>query len=142
DDNMAKFEAPRGCAQKVGLDSVLSGRRDSVDRESIAASAPHATIGIVSGLDELFPRNERVVTSLRGLAGAIEPGGYLIYTNQPWHPQVEFIARVLRNREGERWIMRRRTTAQIDELVCVAGFRKMAMAVDQWCMSTACVARR
>jgi len=77
-----------------------------------------------SGLYELFPSNEPVLTSLRGLADAIEPGGYLIYTNQPWHPQLEFIAQVLTNREGERWIMRRRTTAEMDELVRVAGFER------------------
>jgi hypothetical protein len=90
----------------------------------------------------LFPRNEPVLNSLRGLAGAIEPGGYLIYTNQTWHPQVEFIAHVLRNREGEPWIMRRRTTAEIDELLCVTGFRKLAREVDQWGMCTVAIARR
>ena len=64
------------------------------------------------------------MNSLRGLADAVEPGGYLIYTNQPWHPQVEFIARVLTNREGKPWIMRRRTQAEMDELVRAAGFEK------------------
>jgi len=44
---------------------------------------------IVSGLYELFPSNDAVLNSLRGLAEAIEPGGYLIYTNQPWHPQLD-----------------------------------------------------
>ena len=55
--------------------------------------------------------------SLRGLAEAVKPGGHLLYTNQPWHPQVEFIGRVLTNREGRPWIMRRRTQAEMDELV-------------------------
>src|SRR5207244_11898287 len=112
------------------------------DWDSMAAINRRATIGIVSGLYKLFPGNEPVLNSLRGFAGAIEPGGYLIYTNQPWHPQVAFIAHVLRNREGEPWIMRRRTTAEINELVSVAGFRKMAMEVDQWGMFTVSIARR
>src|SRR5207247_2275589 len=64
------------------------------------------------------------------------------HTNRPWHPQVEFIARVLRNREGQPWIMRRRTTAEIDELVRVAGFQKVAMEVDQWGMFTVSIAQR
>jgi hypothetical protein len=38
--------------------------------------------------------------------------------------------------------MRRRTTAEIDELVRVAGFRKIAMEVDQWGMFTVSTARR
>jgi SAM-dependent methyltransferase len=142
DYKQENVDAARALAQEFGLKNVAAERGDAFDGESIAAIAPRATIGIVSGLYELFPRNEPVLNSLRGLAGAIEPGGYLIYTNQPWHPQVEFIARVLRNREGEPWIMRRRTTAEIDELVCVAGFRKMAMEVDQWGMFTVSIAGR
>ncbi len=89
-----------------------------------------------------FPRTTLVAESLAGLADAIEPGGHLIYTNQPWHPQVEFIARVLRNREGQPWIMRRRTTAEMDELVQRAGFEKIEMEIDQWGMFSVSVARR
>jgi SAM-dependent methyltransferase len=125
DYKQENVDAARALVQEFGLENVTVERGDAFDRDSVAAIAPRATIGIVSGLYELFPRNEPVLNSLRGLAEAIEPGGYLIYTNQPWHPQVEFIARVLRNREGEPWIMRRRTTAEIDELVCVAGFLKI-----------------
>lgn len=142
DYKQENVDAARALAQEFGLENVIVERGDAFDRDSIAAIAPHATIGIVSGLYELFPRNEPVLNSLRGLAEAIEPGGYLIYTNQPWHPQVEFIARVLRNREGQPWIMRRRTTAEIDELVRVAGFQKLAMEVDQWGMFTVSIARR
>jgi hypothetical protein len=90
----------------------------------------------------LVPENAVVFESLRGLAEALEPDGYLVYTNQPWHPQVEFIARVLRNREGKPWIMRRRTTAEMDELVSVAGFQKQAMEVDEWGMFSVSVAQR
>ena len=115
---------------------------DAFDRASLAAIEPRPTIGIVSGLFELFPSNTGVLTSLRGLADAIEPGGHLVYTNQPWHPQVEFIARVLRNREGEPWIMRRRTTAEMDELVRAAGFEKITMEVDEWGIFTVSIARR
>jgi hypothetical protein len=141
DYRQENVDAARALAQEFGLENVTAERGDAFDRNSIAAIAPRATIGIVSGLYELFPKNEPVLNSLYGLARAIEPGGYLIYTNQPYHPQVEFIARVLRNREGEPWVMRRRTTAEIDELVCVAGFRKMAMEVDQWGMFTVSIAR-
>jgi hypothetical protein len=142
DYKQENVEAARALAQEFGLENVTVERGDAFDCESIAAIVPRSTIGIVSGLYELFPSNEPVLNSLRGLAGAIDPGGYLIYTNQPWHSQVEFIARVLRNREGEPWIMRRRTTAEIDELVCVAGFRKVAMEVDQWGMFTVSIAQR
>jgi SAM-dependent methyltransferase len=142
DYKQENVDAARALAQELGLKNVTVEQGDAFDPDSISAMALRATIGIVSGLYELFPGNQPVLSSLRGLAGAIEPGGYLIYTNQPWHPQVEFIARVLRNREGQPWIMRRRTTAEIDELVRMSGFRKTTMEVDQWGMFTVSIARR
>ena len=41
---------------------------DAFDRASLAALQPRPTIGIVSGLYELFPDNTEVRTSLAGLA--------------------------------------------------------------------------
>jgi hypothetical protein len=99
-------------------------------------------VTVVSGLFELFPANAPVRESLRGLADVIEPGGYLIYTNQPYHPQLEFIARVLTNREGRAWIMRRRSQAEMDELVRAAGFTKLGMEIDPWGIFTVSTARR
>jgi SAM-dependent methyltransferase len=134
--------AARALAEEFRLANVVAEYGDAFDRSGLAAIEPRATIGIVSGLYELFPSNQPVLNSLRGLADALEPGGYLIYTNQPWHPQVEFIAQVLRNREGKRWIMRRRTTAEMDQLVGEAGFEKIDMEADEWGMFTVSIARR
>jgi alpha-beta hydrolase superfamily lysophospholipase len=134
--------AARALANKFGLANANAEPGDAFDRASLASITPRATIGIVSGLYELFPSNDAVLKSLAGLGEAIEPGGYLIYTNQPWHPQVEFIAGVLRNREGKPWVMRRRTTAEMDELVRLSGFEKVSMDVDHWGMFTVSIARR
>lgn len=142
DYKQENVDAASRLAQEFGLTNVTVAAGDAFDRASLAALEPSPTIGIVSGLFELFPSNDAVLTSLRGLADAIKPGGSLIYTNQPWHPQVEFIARVLRNREGQPWIMRRRTTAEMDELVRTAGFEKVTMEVDEWGIFTVSIARR
>ena len=142
DYKQENVDAAGALTQKLALDRVKVERGDAFDRASLATTEPRATIGIVSGLYELFPSNDVVLESLRGLADAIDRGGYLIYTNQPWHPQVEFIARVLRNREGKPWVMRRRTTAEMDELVASVGFKKVEMEVDQWGMFTVAIALR
>ena len=142
DYKQENIDAARTLAQEFGLDNVKVERGDAFDHGSLASIQPRATIGIVSGLYELFSSNDAVLNSLGGLAAAIEPNGYLIYTNQPWHPQMEFIARVLCNREGRPWIMRRRTTAEMDQLVCASGFEKIDMEVDQWGMFTVSIARR
>jgi hypothetical protein len=134
--------ATRALADELELHDVVVEEGDAFDRASLATIQPRPTIAIVSGLYELFPSNTAVAESLAGLAEAIEPGGHLIYTNQPWHPQLEFIARVLQNREGKPWLMRRRTTAEMDQLVSRAGFEKLEMEIDQWGMFSVSVARR
>jgi alpha-beta hydrolase superfamily lysophospholipase len=116
---------------------------DAFDRASLAAVTPRPTVGIVSGLYELFPDNEPVRRSLAGLADAIEPGGYLLYTGQPWHPQLEFIARALTShRGGQAWVMRRRSQAEMDQLVREAGFDKLVQRIDEWGIFTVSLARR
>ena len=134
--------AARRLADELHLKNVTVTQGDAFNRASLAAITPKPTIAIVSGLFELFPANELVLNSLRGLADAVEPGGFLVYTNQPWHPQVEFIAHVLTNREGHPWIMRRRTQAEMDELVHAAGFEKIRQEADQWGIFTVSLARR
>jgi alpha-beta hydrolase superfamily lysophospholipase/SAM-dependent methyltransferase len=142
DYKQENLDAARRLAEQLGLRNVMFERGDAFDRASLAAIAPKPTIAIVSGLYELFPSNEPVKNSLAGLAEAIAPGGFLIYTNQPWHPQVEFIARVLTNREGQPWIMRRRTQTEMDGLVREAGFEKLSEEIDPWGIFTVSVARR
>jgi ubiquinone/menaquinone biosynthesis C-methylase UbiE len=136
------LEAARKLAAGLGVSNVTVAYGDAFDAESLGAVAPRPTIAIVSGLYELFPQNEPLRRSLAGLARALEPGGTLIYTNQPWHPQVEFIAHVLRNREGKPWVMRRRTQAEMDELVRAAGFTKQSQEIDPWGIFTVSVATR
>lgn len=139
----ANLAAARQLARELGLaDRVTIAAADAFERDSLAAVSPKPTIGIVSGLYELFPENAPVRRSLAGLADAVEPGGYLIYTCQPWHPQLEFIARALTNREGEPWIMRRRTQQEMDALVREAGFEKLEQVIDPWGIFTVSLARR
>ncbi len=116
---------------------------DAFDRASLAAVMPRPTLAVVSGLYELFPDNEMVARSLDGVANAVEPGGYLVYTGQPWHPQLEMIARALTShRQGQAWVMRRRTQAEMDQLVEAAGFRKIAQRVDRWGIFTVSLAQK
>jgi hypothetical protein len=72
----------------------------------------------------------------------MEPGGYLVYTGQPWHPQLEMIARVLpSHRDHQPWVMRRRTQAELDELVEAAGFEKLDQLTDEWGIFTVSLAQ-
>lgn len=139
----ANVEQGREIARAMNLsDRVTFEQGDAFDEEALAKIAPAPTIAIVSGLYELFPDNDMVVRSLRGIARAMTAGGFLVYTGQPWHPQLEMIARVLTNRDGKPWIMRRRTQEEMDDLVRAAGFRKLDMEIDRWGIFTVSLAQR
>ena len=116
---------------------------DAFDQADLAALQPKPSLAVVSGLYELFADNQLVSGSLAGLAAAVEPGGYLVYTGQPWHPQLELIARALTShREGQAWVMRRRSQAEMDQLVEAAGFRKITQRIDEWGIFSVSLAQR
>ncbi|MFK3797427.1 bifunctional alpha/beta hydrolase/class I SAM-dependent methyltransferase [Pseudomonas sp. NPDC088444] len=130
--------------KQTGLDQIASfSQGNAFDREDLAALSPSPTLAVVSGLYELFAVNQLINDSLAGLAEAVKPGGYLIYTNQPWHPQLELIARTLTShREGQSWVMRRRTQIEMDQLVEAVGFRKITQRIDEWGIFTVSLAQR
>ena len=143
DRSESGLAAGRALAAQMGLaDRAVYEKGDAFDEFALAALTPRPTVAVVSGLYELFPANVPVLASLRGLHAALEPGGWLVYTNQPWHPQIEMIARVLPNRDGQPWVMRRRTQAEMDALVAEAGFEKTAMEIDRWGIFTVSLARK
>ena len=142
DNVRANLAVGEEIAREHRLDNVHFVQGDAFDPKSIRALAERPTIAIVSGLYELFPDNAPLKRSLKGLFDALDDGATLIYTNQPWHPQVEMIARVLTNREGVPWIMRRRTQGEMDDLVRAAGFEKTSMEIDDFGIFTVSVARK
>ncbi|MGL4995693.1 MAG: class I SAM-dependent methyltransferase family protein, partial [Deefgea sp.] len=127
-----------------GLQNIAHfAQGNAFDRESLATLDPKPTIAVVSGLYELFTENALIQDSLAGLADAVPEGGYLVYTNQPWHPQIELIARTLTShKDGKAWIMRRRTQQEMDQLVASAGFEKIEQRIDEWGVFTVSIAQR
>ncbi len=147
DYSLPNVEAGRALISERGLGHIARFEAgDAFDGASLAALAQagqRPSLAIVSGLYELFPDNDLVARSLAGLARAVAAGGYLIYSGQPWHPQLEMIARTLTShRDHQPWIMRRRTQAEMDALVARAGFAKEEEWVDEWGIFTVSLARR
>ena len=100
-------------------------RRDAFDADSYKGQEERYDIAVVSGLYELFSDNTLVLRSLSGVAASLREGGSLLYTGQPWHPQLDMIAYTLTNHRGEPWRMRPRVQAEMDSLVALAGCRKL-----------------
>ena len=123
-----KLIEERNLQRVVTFDEV-----NAYDRNNYRDLSPRPTLGIVSGLHELFADNDLILNSIYGFGDAIESGGYLIYTGQPWHPQLELIARCLTShKEGSPdWVMRRRSQQEMDQLVAKAGFEKIHQWIDE-----------
>lgn len=99
-------------------------------------------LAIASGVFELFSSNDLIMTALEGIYHSLTDGGYFIYTNQPWHPEQEFIGKTLTNHQGQSWLMRCRSQAEIDQLVQKAGFTKVAMRIDHFGIFTVSLAKK
>ena len=132
-----KLIAERGLQDTVTFDEV-----NAYDRANYQDLQPRPTLGIVSGLHELFADNDLILNSLYGFGDAIETGGYLIYTGQPWHPQLEMIARALTSHKAgnPNWVMRRRSQQEMDQLVEQAGFEKICQWIDEYGIFTVSLA--
>lgn len=141
EDNVAAGQA---LIRERGLeDTVHFEKGDAFDRGALANLTPKRSIGIVSGLFELFPENAPLRAALEGLTGALAGGAYLLLTNQPTHPQQEYIARVLQSHlAGRPWVMRCRSQAEMDQLLDVSGFEPISRLVDQWGIFSVTLARR
>lgn len=62
---------------------------------------------------------------------------------RPALAQLELIARALTShRGGQAWVMRRRTQAEMDQLVEEAGFEKIEQRIDEWGIFTVSLARK
>ena len=128
-------------AEELKVKTATFSRVDAFDINSYADLPFKPNIVIVSGLFELFSNNELLHTTLSGIKNVMQKGGYILYTGQPWHPQLEIIARVLNNHLGRRWIMRTRVQAELDELVQYVGFHKLDTVIDDLGIFTVSIAQ-
>ncbi|MEI6148597.1 MAG: bifunctional alpha/beta hydrolase/class I SAM-dependent methyltransferase [bacterium] len=142
DREQANLDKAGALAAEWKLANVQCVVADAFDPKSYERFTFRPNIVVVSGLYELFGDNDKVRASLKGIAASMETGGYLIFTGQPWHPQIELIARTLFGSDGEPWVMRRRTQCELNALVAATGFTRMDSRIDPFGIFTVSLARR
>ena len=99
-------------------------------------------IVIISGVYELFSDNAQIITSLKGIQKQLKLNGHIIYTGQPWHPQLLQIAKTLDNHQGKPWLMRPRPQAEMDGLIESFGCQKIATKIGLEGIFTVSIAKR
>ena len=88
-------------------------------------------ITIISGIFELFGDNKLANEAVKGVM-SISENGFLIYTGQPWHPQLKTIAFVLKSHQEKDWVMRRRSQRELDGIFSLNGVQKQDMLIDDF----------
>lgn len=120
----------RALARARGVSGLIYVQADAFDPASYKDRVPRPDIIVISGLFELFDDNRLPARALRAAREALAADGTLIITNQPWHPQLDFIARVLDDRNGRRWVMRPRPQVELEGLLREAGFATERRWID------------
>ena len=105
---------------------------DCFDRETYKKIDYTPNIVIISGVFELFEDNNMLENTISGVAEILEKNGAVIYTGQPWHPQLKQIALVLNSHKGndKSWLMRRRSEKELDGLFEKYNLNKEKMLID------------
>jgi SAM-dependent methyltransferase len=100
----------RVLAAERRLHNVSYMWHDALDPASLRAIA-QADVIVVSGLYEILTDVSAIQRSVRAIRHALAPGGMLVLTGQPHHPQLETIGNLLTHRDGSPWRMQLRSTA-------------------------------
>lgn len=109
-------------ARELKLDIRAEQADAFKDADLAALKEEKPDIVIVSGLHEIIDDDDLVRNHFLQIAGLIELGAKLIFTIQPYHPQLEFIARVLPSHTHKPWVMRLRDCELTKGWVESAGF--------------------
>ncbi len=91
---------------------------------------PQPTIVLVSGLHEILPNDDLIRHHFEQLYRIMPSTSTLIFTIQPYHPQLELIARVLPSHTGQPWVMRLRSWALVQQWATAAGFKNLRVQME------------
>lgn len=134
------IEQGRALAKEFSLKNIRYEQADAFDKQTYENRSYQPNIVIISGVFELFEDNALIQNAIDGVTSMMPKGSFLVYTGQPWHPQLEQIAYVLGNHQQKQWIMRRRSQYELDTLFAQSGFEKNSMKIDDWGIFTVSVA--
>ncbi|WP_405799212.1 class I SAM-dependent methyltransferase family protein [Streptomyces sp. NBC_01506] len=137
-DRAGLAQGERQTAER-GLTGISYVYGDALDP---APASPAPDIVVVSGLYELLLDDAVIASSVAHLRGMLAPGGVLVFTTQTHHPQLEFIANVLPNRDGVLWEMECRPVELAEQWAVRAGFAEVTSRRESVGLFTVTTARR
>lgn len=132
----------RALADELGLRNVTFQRGDATDPLDLARISPRPDIVIASGIYELLTDDRLIMRSMAGVYELLPAHGVFVFTTQIRHPQLDLIANVLPNRNGDPWIMLTRPLTELETWVKRAGFTGGCSFIEPNGLFSVSVARR
>ena len=128
----SNIEVGEEVIKKNNLENISFVNYDCFDKETYKKINYTPNIVIISGVFELFEDNNMLENTISGVAEILDKNGAIIYTGQPWHPQLKQIALVLNSHKGndKSWLMRRRSEKELDGLFEKYNLNKEKMLID------------
>ncbi|SHK55320.1 bifunctional alpha/beta hydrolase/class I SAM-dependent methyltransferase [Chryseobacterium polytrichastri] len=128
----ANIEIGEKVIQEKKYQNIRFTNFDCFDPETYKKLNFEPNITIVSGILELFGDNEMASKAIQGVNSISEKNSFIVYTGQPWHPQLKMIAYVLNNHQNKDWIMRRRSQKELDRMMTFNNIQKENMLIDDF----------
>jgi len=119
-------------ARRRGLTNVHFERGDAFDRTALVSLRPQPNLAVSSGFYDWITDDADVERSLAILYEVLEPGGWLVLTNQMAHPNLEFVSRVFVDFNQQPLRMTMRSTQQVRDLLTRTGFVVERALADSW----------
>ena len=128
-DALARAQTAAG---ELGVaDRVRCATADAFSRAALAALHPRPDVVLELGLYGMYHSDELIERHFRDLAELVSPG-QIVFNVQTSNPDIEYIARVWRNRHGERCVWRLRPVAQILDYARAAGYQPRSVESDRF----------
>jgi putative methyltransferase len=122
----------QAAAQALGVgERVRCTTADAFSREALAALDPHPDVVLELGLYGMYHDDALIERHFADLAELVAPG-QIVFNVQTSNPDIEYIARVWRNRHGERCVWRLRPVAQILDYARAAGYEPRSIEADRF----------
>jgi len=128
----SNIEVGEEVIKKNNWENISFVNYDCFDKETYKKINYTPNIVIISGVFELFENNNMLENTISGVTEILDKNGTIIYTGQPWHPQLKQIALVLNSHKGndKSWLMRRRSEKELDSLFEKYNLKKEKMLID------------
>lgn len=132
DFKLSNIEVGEKHIKENNLQGIRFTNYDCFDLDTYPKFDFQPNITIISGIFELFQENEMVSNTIKGICSIAKPNSCIVYTGQPWHPQLKTIAFVLKSHRDTDWVMRRRSQRELDKIFAYNHVNKKDMLIDDY----------